>query len=209
MKNFKDLTHYALFELATDASTLQIKAAYESMKKTYGNDSKSTYSLLDYSSRKEILEKIEEAYSVLGNEMCRKEYDLQIGIQGSKVETTKSESKPSKSEKDDPSEKGEASQESSSRNRASSRKDIPDLSEKEIKGSLLQEIREKQGIPLQEIAEETRINITYLQYIESDRYKSLPAEVYLKGYLEQYTKFLGLDPAMVIEKYLERFRAAQ
>jgi len=209
MKNFENLTHYALLELQTNASTSQIKAAYESVKKTYGNDSMATYSLLDYSSRKEVLKKIEEAYYVLCSEMRRKEYDLEIGIQGTKGETAKSELKPFRSERGEPSGKAKVPQKSSSGNRASLQKGIPDLSEQEIKGSLFQEIREKQGIPLQEIAEETRINITYLQYIESDRYKSLPAEVYLKGYLEQYTKFLGLDPAQVVEKFLERFRAAQ
>ena len=209
MKDSKDLTHYALFEIPTDASTSQIKKSYELLKKTYGIDSMATYSLLDNNSRNEILDKIEKAYSVLGSEMRRKEYDLQIGIQQTHVGPILSESKPSKSVKVDSSEKEKDSPEIHSQTRTSDQQKFVDLSEQEIKGSILKEIRERQGIPLQEIAEETRINITYLQYIESDRYKSLPAEVYLKGYLEQYTKFIGLDPTQVIEKFLERVRAAQ
>lgn len=209
MKNFQGLTHYALLELPTDASDVKIKTAYALMKKTYGNDPISTYSLLDNSSRKEVLEKIEEAYSVLGNKARRKEYDLQIGIQPDKAESNLPVSESIRSEKKDSLRGENASRKAPSRAQTFNKKEIADLLEKEIKGSLLREIREKQGIPLQEIADETRINITYLQYIEGDRYKSLPAEVYLKGYLEQYIKYLGLDPAQVVEKFLDKFRESQ
>jgi len=99
MKNFQGLTHYALLELPTDASEVKIKTAYELMKKTYGIDSMATYSLLDNSSRIEVLEKIEEAYSILGNEARRKEYDLQIGVQLNKVVSNLPESESKRTEK--------------------------------------------------------------------------------------------------------------
>lgn len=72
----------------------------------------------------------------------------------------------------------------------------------DLDGAALRAVRERCHIPLQEVATRTRINITYLQYIEADRYDALPAPVYLRSYLVQYAQVLGLDPTVVVTKFL-------
>jgi flagellar biosynthesis protein FlhG len=56
---------------------------------------------------------------------------------------------------------------------------------------------------LQEISARTRIHLPYLEFIEGDRYDKLPHEVYLRGYLIQYAKAVGLDTTRVVQGYLK------
>ena len=81
-----------------------------------------------------------------------------------------------------------------------------DIPIEEISGPRLKEVRERQGIPLQEVAENTRINITYLQYIEAEKFSMLPAEVFLRGYLDQYARSIFLSPSKVVEGYIRLYR---
>ncbi|MEK7285851.1 MAG: helix-turn-helix domain-containing protein [Nitrospirota bacterium] len=74
-----------------------------------------------------------------------------------------------------------------------------------IEGKILKVFREKQGIPLSEIADQTRISINYLEFIESNNYHGFPAPVYLFGYLKQYTKMVGLAH-FVVEGYMKGYQ---
>lgn len=68
-------------------------------------------------------------------------------------------------------------------------------------GSYLQRERLKKQITLEEIAEQTRINLTTLQAIESNDRSKMPAEVFSKGFIKIYAKLLGLDVQDVLERY--------
>lgn len=72
-------------------------------------------------------------------------------------------------------------------------------------GEELRKIRDSKKIELIAIAEITRISKRYLEYIECDEYRYLPAIPYLRGYLEQYAKCLRLDPDDVSKSYLEHY----
>ena len=207
MNRYAEINFYDLLEVSSTGTSGDIRRAYEMAKKTYGEDSMATYSLFDPGSRKQIMEKIEEAFCVLGDEKRRYEYDIQIGL------------KFQNSEGDRPNRTDSVPMETQMNGKASQRKTDSDsgtegqksrptvkITEDEVCGARLKEIRESQGIPLQEIAERTRINVTYLDFIEQDKFKSLPAEVYLKGYLGQYACHLGVDPSTVTEGYLRLLR---
>ena len=77
------------------------------------------------------------------------------------------------------------------------------MSEKGGLGSYLREIRERQGLTLEEIAAETKINCRFLRAIEEEAWEELPAEVYLIGYLRAYAEAVGLDPGEVLARYRE------
>jgi hypothetical protein len=79
----------------------------------------------------------------------------------------------------------------------------------EYTGALLRQIREALGIELREITERTKIGIAYLVSLEADQFTKLPATVYVRGFLGEYARILGLDGRRVIETYLERYRAAR
>ena len=73
-------------------------------------------------------------------------------------------------------------------------------------GELLRRVRESQGIELTEIANFTRISKSHLVAIEAEAYASLPALVYVRGFVGEVAKFLKLDPAQVQRSYLRRLR---
>jgi flagellar biosynthesis protein FlhG len=78
--------------------------------------------------------------------------------------------------------------------------------ETEFSGGLLRKVRESMGIELDEIATRTKISANYLKAIEHEDFKSLPALVYTRGFVQQVAKHLKLDPTQVSRTYLRRMR---
>lgn len=72
----------------------------------------------------------------------------------------------------------------------------------EFNGELLRRVREGRGLSLQALSERTRISMRHLENVEADRYKDLPATVYLRGMLMSMARELGLDPLRVSKSYL-------
>jgi len=68
-------------------------------------------------------------------------------------------------------------------------------------GSYLQRERIKKQFSLEEIAQQTCINIGTLRAIESNDRSKMPAEVFSRGFIKLYAKFLGLDQQEVVERY--------
>ena len=68
-------------------------------------------------------------------------------------------------------------------------------------GQYLKRKREEQGIPLEAVARITRITLTYLQFLERDELDRHAAEIFVRGYLRNYAKFLHLDPEEVLSLY--------
>lgn len=74
-------------------------------------------------------------------------------------------------------------------------------------GTALRSIRERLGVELKEMFDVTRIQPQYLEDIENERFDSFRAEVYLRSYLVEYTRFLSLDTRKVLADYMPRYRA--
>ena len=68
-------------------------------------------------------------------------------------------------------------------------------------GDYLKTQRQLRNLSLEEVANFTRIKITFLSAIEEDRYDLLPSAVYAKGYLVAYAKYLGLDLNDIVPRY--------
>ena len=62
-------------------------------------------------------------------------------------------------------------------------------------------IREEKGIDMQTVADETKIQKKFLQAIEENQWEALPGEVYLRGFLRIYAKYLGIDGQEIIDIY--------
>lgn len=80
--------------------------------------------------------------------------------------------------------------------------------ETEFTGTLLRKVRESQGIDLAEISTSTKITAAHLTALEEERYDELPAEVYVRGFVQQLARQLKLDPAQVVKTYMRRMREA-
>jgi hypothetical protein len=80
-----------------------------------------------------------------------------------------------------------------------------DLGVETFRGKTLKQIRERIGIDLKTVSEQTKINTRILEWIEEEAIEKLPPLVYVKGFLKVYAKSLGLDPQKVIGDYLTLF----
>jgi len=73
-------------------------------------------------------------------------------------------------------------------------------------GQELKEAREKKGLTIKELAERTRISMTYLAALEAEDYSAMPADVFAVGFLRSYARELGLDDKAVLARYRETHR---
>ena len=60
-------------------------------------------------------------------------------------------------------------------------------------GTKLREERDRQGLSIDDIEQGTSIRALYIEAIENGEYDKLPGEVYTRGFIKNYAKFLGLD----------------
>jgi hypothetical protein len=70
----------------------------------------------------------------------------------------------------------------------------------------LREVRQARGIDLRDAAQQTRISIQFLKALEEEDFSKLPGEVFARGFLKSYAKFLHLDESDVMMKYAELAR---
>jgi transcriptional regulator with XRE-family HTH domain len=73
-------------------------------------------------------------------------------------------------------------------------------------GEKLQKIRAEYRVSLADVARETGVRKEHLEYLESGEYTKLPADVYIRGFLRSYARFLGVDPKALVRLY-ERERS--
>lgn len=67
-------------------------------------------------------------------------------------------------------------------------------------GPILRERREAMGVTLAEAEVATRIRQKYLAALESDEWDLLPGEVVGRGFLRNYSTYLGIEPTEMIER---------
>jgi cytoskeletal protein RodZ len=71
----------------------------------------------------------------------------------------------------------------------------------ESPGKYLKMERESRNLSLRQVSEATRIHERLLRAIEEDRYEAIASPLYVKGFLEAYSKYLGLDPNEIVLQY--------
>lgn len=70
-------------------------------------------------------------------------------------------------------------------------------------GSWLRGQREVRQVELETISQSSKINIRYLEALEQDRFDQLPATIFVRGFLREYARVVGLDPDEVLNFYIE------
>lgn len=199
--------YYDILEVSSHCPQHEITTAYERAKSTYSVDNPAIYTMFNQEEARELLKMVEEAYSVLGNKILRTLYDEKIGQQkphsSLTFESLQAESKSLFSETPKKSVP------------ANSEKYIVDSDfEKELSiktdwsGEDLKKVREYKKIPIERMSEITKISSYYIQAIEKTDVKNLPAYVFVRGYVSQISKSLGLDEKKVCDSYMKYFKAA-
>jgi hypothetical protein len=68
----------------------------------------------------------------------------------------------------------------------------------ESPGICLKTERESQNLSLKEVSKSTKINERLLKAIEEDQYELISSPVDVKGFLDAYARYLGLDSNNIV-----------
>jgi len=188
MKSFRDMDHYELLEVSRDAVPKELERAYSLLREAYKPGSLAAYSVLDEQEAADLRRQIEAAYDVLSNPDRRRAYDASLwsGVEANDVDAV---SEP----------------ETVSAPTVGGFEDLDDGDpDAPWDGARLRRSRLARGIDLDAIATVTKVNPSYLRFLEEDRFDALPAPVYVRGFVEAYARYLGLEARSVAASYVER-----
>jgi hypothetical protein len=68
-------------------------------------------------------------------------------------------------------------------------------------GRALRSAREHRGKSLEEACREMRLRTDYIEALESESFDALGSDVYVRGFLRSYAKYLGLNHEKVVSAY--------
>lgn len=68
-------------------------------------------------------------------------------------------------------------------------------------GEELRREREIRGISLKEIADATKISKRFLEAIERNDHRTLPAPVFTRGFVREYARYVGLNAEEMVNRY--------
>jgi len=209
MKSFKELNYYEILDVPGNASEFEVRQAYKDTLSIYSEESSVTYSLFSDEERKQILKRIESAFTTLIDRKTRTDYDKMLVETGQIDESDllKSDSQKLISIFGSRSSTGSGIFRKKIEEKTKS-KEVKAVADEihlkdHITGNDLRKIRKTMGIELSDVYEVTRISVSVLQAIEEKDIDKLPSGSYVKNFLKIYAKFLGLDPAKIVEGYLK------
>ncbi len=73
-------------------------------------------------------------------------------------------------------------------------------------GALFKSVREARGISLQALSDTTRISGRYLEAIEAEAQDALPSTTFVRGYVREIARQLGLDEEAAVAGYVRRLK---
>lgn len=196
--------YYDILEVSSHSTPTDISDAYNKARETYSSDNPALYTIFTENEAREYLRMVEEAYSVLGNRALRSLYDEKLGKGQHDAEKLSYESLLLESKNKKPVEIPKIG--------LRPEYTIVDSIEEEIvqatvfDGPFLKKVREYKKVSLEKMSSVTKITAFYLDAIEKMSVKNLPAPVFVRGYVIQISRYLGLDEKKVIDSYMKIFR---
>lgn len=195
--------YYEILELPTNAAQHEVTTAYDRAKRTYSGENPAIYTVFSDTEARELLGLIEEAYSVLGNKTLRSIYDQRLLSNQFSLDDLSYGSILGASKQYYPEPKPEQKRPQYQKD-AEFEKEI--FAQTQWDGTFLKKVREYKGLSIERISEKTKINPYYITSIEKMETKSLPASVFVRGYVSQIAKELGLNEKLVADSYLTLFK---
>lgn len=171
-------THYEVLDVPRGAPVDRIEAAYQQGRALYDEAAVATYSLLDPDERRAARARIDEAYRVLSDPSRRAAYDRELGLPPAPA--------PPPTAVYDPSRR------------------TGQVLADPVTGADLKRFREACGVTLASIAAVSKVGSRTLEDIEADRFDRLPAPVYVRGFVQEYARAVGLEPRATAESFLAR-----
>jgi flagellar biosynthesis protein FlhG len=184
-------TLYEVLGVERSASDEDVRRAFKRQRELYSSGSVAISSLLNDAELKTEQVRLDEAHDTLLDGVRRRAYDLSTFPEAELQSAPK------------PSVRPALAAEQLMLQSELAREIGPDT---EFTGELLRKVRESQGVDVSEIAARTKISRAHLEAIEAEQFESLPAAVYVRGFVSELAKCLRLDPALVQRTYLRRMR---
>lgn len=208
MRKFEALNYYEIFEIPINASAFEIRQAYKEALSIYGSDSPVSYSFFTEEESKEILDRVEQAFSTLIDQEKRALYNKML-VREKKIDpsslTKKREKVPTPLFSSKTPGGAALSKTIMKRIKDKDLKKTKEaiLSKDMISGDDLKQLRKTVGIKIEDLFEVTRITVSILEAIEHDNFGTLPSTFYLKNFLKAYAKLFEVDPKKIIDGYLK------
>lgn len=193
--------YYEVLEVSPEASQDHIYDAYKKAKQTYSIKNPEIFNIFSETEAIDWMNTIEEAYSVIGQPNSRRVYDHELGGNNKKnISSTPKIKKPIAAKESNLPE-GWAQTVVSQYPINKNMEDL--IAQQELfDGLFLKKIREYKKIDLNDFSRVTCIAIRHLYAIENNNFASLPAAVYVRGYIIQYCRILELDENRVVSSFM-------
>lgn len=172
---------YTALGLEPRATPEEVERAYRFGLDLYGEGALATYSLVDPQEAEAQRARLREAYEILHDPERRRLYDEGQGFLPPDSPILPFPARA-------PGAGGGGAPE------------LPAL----LTGPELRRLREARGLSLRHLSTVTKIGLRFLEYIEEDRFAFLPPPVYLRGFLQEYARLLGLHPRRTADAYMAR-----
>jgi len=201
MKTLAEMTHYEVLEVGPDAGSEELERAYRLARAAYAEGSLALYSIFSEEESSALRERVELAYRVLADSHQRRAYDASLGSEVACEEEIKIALDLAVEDSSAPQDPFEAVREVTEFDA------FEEDAEGCFDGAWLRRSRLRSGLDLEQIAAVTKINPTYLRFIEEEKFQDLPAPVYVRGFVGAYARCIGLDPERVVSSYMQRLDA--
>lgn len=201
--NSTNYNYYEILELNTNSAQHEITMAYERARATYSGENPAIYTIFSEKEARELLSLIEEAYAILGNKTLRNIYDQRLLGQKAQNQDLSYESILQASRQLFPELKTD-----SKKSTYAADDDFEKMlqTQTDWNGELLKKTREYKNIPIEKMSLITKINTYYIVAIEEMNSQNLPAPVFVRGYVVQLAKELGLNEKLVADSYMKLYK---
>lgn len=200
--NISQQNFYEILEINEDATLQEIERAYMAAKETYSAESAALYSMFTPEEAGALHNLIEQAYNTLSNSDRREQYDQNIISFKSSDDSSAAPlfmDSPLKAEEVSVVRNGVLMKNFDSD--ASIEESIKSLTD--CSGSFLQKVRNYKNISLEEISSFSKISKTNILAVEEQDFSNLPAKVFVRGFVIQICKLLGIDSLAFSKEYLK------
>ncbi len=202
--------YYEVLEVSTSATQHDIVVAYEKAKRTYSSENPALFNVFSEQEATALRALIDEAFSVLGNQTYRNIYEKRVQAKTytdhelSLTAIQKASENLYASRITIPTPEAVTAKEESFSVDSAFESEITEQAE--WNGLFLQKVREYKKVSLDALHEKTKVNPWYLKALENMDPANLPAPVFVRGYVVQMAKSLGLNDKTVADSYMKLYK---
>ncbi len=215
--------YYEILEVSTTATQHDILLAYQKAKLTFSNSNMAIRSAFSGEELQELLKLVDEAFLVLSNQNYRHVYEQRLNTKSYSESDITFDGIKHFTQDIDPKNTVEKLIQKHS---AMAQKSEPVATEPVVEatpvdetfaqeihaqtewsGDFLKKVREYKKISIDKLQESTKVNPWYLKALETMDVKNLPAQVFVRGYVIQMAKELGLNEKNVADSYMKIYKS--